>query len=375
MLEYTIDKLAAHWLAIEGVQPNIPQNPTTAEARLSELVAKGPGANPALGAFAGLDNTTFKPSVKHILSKELILYFNKIVAALIDEAEDEDTMIYREAALSSIRIEPGLHNLVPYFISYVNEKITHSISSIHIAMQMLRLVENLLENKSLFLTPYATSMCPAIMTCLVGPRIGPIDSTDHGIFNQQYRIRLLAAGLLGRIVLRYGKETRDLKTRLIRSCFKVLCDSDKSLPQHFGACTGMSIIGGPEVFREFVLASGVVRVFDGILRRAQRLADAGKDKIANEFNKEMVTNCFVHDIRALLPESGPDKEAASDGPALEKALGQIVGSRVAMLEDSKLNKHILDTVREGDLETERIIQQGGRLCQEKGKGKDQSEKN
>lgn len=92
----------AHWLAVEGVQPSIPQNPTTAEARANDLVPKGPGANPNLGALAGNDNVTVKPLVKHIVSKELILFFDKIREAILDDDDDPEVVTLREAALKSV---------------------------------------------------------------------------------------------------------------------------------------------------------------------------------------------------------------------------------------------------------------------------------
>merc|ERR1711977_502654 len=79
----------AHWLAVEGVQPSIPQNPTSNEARNLELLPKGPNANPALAAMTGTENTTTKPQVKHILSKELQLYFEKVCASVLDETQPE----------------------------------------------------------------------------------------------------------------------------------------------------------------------------------------------------------------------------------------------------------------------------------------------
>ncbi|KAK1910609.1 hypothetical protein P3342_008488 [Pyrenophora teres f. teres] len=56
----------AHWLAVEGVQPSIPQNPNTNTA---DLLPKGPNANPHLAAANGLDNVNVKPLVKHVLQR------------------------------------------------------------------------------------------------------------------------------------------------------------------------------------------------------------------------------------------------------------------------------------------------------------------
>lgn len=140
----------AHWLAIEGVQPSIPQNPTTAESRNQELIPKGPGANPALAAVGDSDNVTVKPLVKHILSKELQLYFSKICNAVFDESNDE----YRVAALASIRSDPGLHQLVPYFVQFISEKVTHNLKNLFVLTQTVHLTSAMLDNESLYVDPY-----------------------------------------------------------------------------------------------------------------------------------------------------------------------------------------------------------------------------
>ncbi|TVY53770.1 Transcription initiation factor TFIID subunit, partial [Lachnellula suecica] len=147
----------AHWLAVEGVQPSIPQNPTTAEARATELVPKGPGANPSLAAMAGNDNVAFKPLVKHVVSKELILFFDKIRGAILDEDPDTEVLNLRKSALESVRQDPGLHQLVPYFVQFVAEKVTHSLHNTFVLQQMMELTSAMIANKSLFIEPYVAS--------------------------------------------------------------------------------------------------------------------------------------------------------------------------------------------------------------------------
>ena len=141
---------SAHWLAVEGVQPSIPQNPTTADARAQELVPKGPSANSNLAAMSGNDNVTVKPLVKHVLSKELQLYFEKICSALLDDSNND----YRIAALASIGSDPGLHQLVPYFVQFIAEKITHNLKDLFILTQMMQLTIAMLENPTLYIDPY-----------------------------------------------------------------------------------------------------------------------------------------------------------------------------------------------------------------------------
>lgn len=111
---------------------------------------KGPNANPALAAMNGADNTTTKAQVKHVLSKELQLYFEKVCASILDETQPE----YRTAGLASLKEDPGLHQLVPYFVQFVAEKVTHNLKDLFVLTQMMLLTEALTRNEKLNLTPY-----------------------------------------------------------------------------------------------------------------------------------------------------------------------------------------------------------------------------
>ena len=100
--------------------------------------------------MSGNDNVTVKPLVKHVLSKELQQYFEKVCSALLDETNND----YRIPALASVESDPGLHQLVPYFIQFIAEKVTHNTRNIFVLTQVMGLTHSILENESLFLDPY-----------------------------------------------------------------------------------------------------------------------------------------------------------------------------------------------------------------------------
>jgi|SRR5579862_5682787 len=110
-----------HWLAIEGVQPAIVQNPTPAELKSSEYQSTNATQGPAssLAAVSGAEGVETKQQVKHILSKELQLYFERIANALTNEEAES----VRETAIASLRTDPGLHQLVPYLVAFIAEKV------------------------------------------------------------------------------------------------------------------------------------------------------------------------------------------------------------------------------------------------------------
>ena len=112
--------IIGHWLAIEGVQPAIVQNPTPADLKSSETnTTSGGGATSSLAATSGAEGVETKIQVKHVLSTELQLYFERIASALTNE----DSENVRETAIASLRTDPGLHQLVPYLVAFIAEKV------------------------------------------------------------------------------------------------------------------------------------------------------------------------------------------------------------------------------------------------------------
>lgn len=105
---------AAHWLAVEGVQPAIPQNPSPADLRSLATSSRSSG-RVAATAPEGAD---IKPLVAHALSKELQLYFDRLTSAAVDPTE-----AVRIAALESFRGDTGLQGLVAYLIQWIAERV------------------------------------------------------------------------------------------------------------------------------------------------------------------------------------------------------------------------------------------------------------
>lgn len=157
----------AHWLAVEGVQPSIPQNPTAADSRNLELVSKGPNANSTLAAISGTGDVAVKPLVKHVLSRELQLYFEKVCSAFLHETSED----YRTSGYSSLREDPGLHQLVPYFVQFIAEKVTHSLKNVFVLTQVMHMAEALVQNQSLYVDPYVSRPCDLWRTCSNANRI------------------------------------------------------------------------------------------------------------------------------------------------------------------------------------------------------------
>ncbi|KAI7879468.1 transcription initiation factor TFIID subunit 6 [Lichtheimia hyalospora FSU 10163] len=228
----------AHWLAIEGVQPAIPQNPTPGDAK-ADLLSKRSKSH---GGTSGLsDQVDVKPLVKHVLSKELQMYFERITEAVLSEDER-----LRSQAFESLRMDPGLHQLLPYFVQHIHKKVTQNHKDLDVLDAMLSMAHSLLNNQHLFVEPYLHQLIPPIITCLVGRTISEDPFQDH------WSVRRRAASLIANICRHYGKAYHTLQPRIAKTLVRALLDPSRPLTTQYGAIIGLDALG-TEVTRVLVL--------------------------------------------------------------------------------------------------------------------------
>jgi transcription initiation factor TFIID subunit 6 len=156
-----------HWLAIEGIQPKIVENPTAQELSVAAAAGAATTQPSTTGqpeaAAAGADKP--KELVKDVLTKELQVYYEKITESLMSGEEEMSTL-----AISSVHQDPGIQALLPYFLQFMTDKITRHMKELPVMWTMMRLARSLLHNPHLFVEPYLHSLMPNIITCIVGKR-------------------------------------------------------------------------------------------------------------------------------------------------------------------------------------------------------------
>ena len=349
----------AHWLAVEGVQPSIPQNPTSAEYKHQELLPKGPNTSSNLAAISGSDSVSVKPLVKHILSKELQLYFERVCSALLDENDDE----YRLAALASLRTDPGLHQLVPYFVQFISEKVTHNLKDLFVLTQMIHLASAMLENPSLYVEPYVASIVPPILTCLIGRRLGNGGNATGAASSADplahFALRDISASLLLTIARKYGKSSNTLKPRLARTCLRHFLDPNKLFGSHYGALVGLQGLTGPEGVRTLVLPN--LKDYEALVLKDGMAADEGKKAEAEMVVKAIMAGLesLERDSKVMLSLSNGSKKSAETGndngngggdekqrrerARLVEMVGEIIGDRVLQTTRQSLIQAVLSS--------------------------------
>ncbi|KAJ9182595.1 hypothetical protein P3X46_006575 [Hevea brasiliensis] len=224
-----------HWLAIEGVQPAIPEN-----APVEALAASSDGKKSEYKED-GLP-VDVKLPVKHVLSKELQLYFDKITELTIKKS---GSILFKQA-LVSLATDSGLHPLLPYFTYLIADEVARNLNNFSVLFALMRVAQSLLQNPHIHVEPYLHQLMPSIVTCLVAKRLGNRFSDNH------WELRNFTANLVASICKRFGHVYHNLQPRVTRTLLHAFLDPTKSLPQHYGAVQGLAALG-PNVVRLLIL--------------------------------------------------------------------------------------------------------------------------
>ncbi|CCF55885.1 hypothetical protein KAFR_0A04500 [Kazachstania africana CBS 2517] len=338
-----LPNFSTHWLAIEGVQPAIVENPNLLEIRSSippttrgaivtalndnslqtasgssssALTLQEDKISQPLSSVKPGQNTEVKPLVKHVLSKELQIYFNKVISALTSkDQEDVNAQHMRTAALTSLRTDNGLHQLVPYFIQFIAEQITHNLSDLELLTTILEMIYSLLSNPSIFLDPYIHSLMPSILTLLLAKKLGGAPNTDSKddlteFLEKTNALRDFAASLLDYVLKKFPQVYKSLKPRVTRTLLKTFLDTNRVFGTYYGCLKGIT-----------VLESEAVRFFLGNLYNWARLIFNEQNNTLEEFEKANNVSSTPEHGQQDANEKGAEErktDESSEGKELEK---------------------------------------------------------
>jgi len=314
--------LRTHWLAIEGEQPSVPENPPQVSRDMQRLEGIDPSVKNAINRpGGGLDRTKVKMSEKvrlkelttHQLSVEQQLYYKEVTEACVGSDETR-----RSEALHSLTSEPGLYQMLPHFSTFISEGVKVNVMQNNLALliYLMRMMKSLMDNPTLYLEKYLHELIPALMSCIISRQLCLRPDIDN-----HWALRDFASKLLSQLCKSFSTCTNTIQTRITKMLSTALQNDTAPLATHYGAIVGIGELGF-EVIKVFLLpvvrseADRLQTVLEGPLGN-------NTDRIAAEHVKQALlklmpavlkvvhsANDTVDDYRAQYGFLGPALHAA-----------------------------------------------------------------
>lgn len=281
----------AHWLAVEGVQPLIPENPpaipreTDGDASAKGDLLKVNGISPMVngaGLPGNLPPGAKKPTtqqanqsqnqqiVKQVLSRELQLYYARLTSSLLPPSSDFSK---RTAALASLRSDAGLQALLPYLVRWVGEGVvgvlkedSPSENEGKVLEVLLDVVSAILDNSTLFVEPYVSlpflKFIPIValqQRCQLHQILPPILSILlHSFLPSSHatQLRTTAAQTLSKLLTQHSTTYPSLSPRIMKTLLLALISPGKSHGTREGAIRGLVGVGKEAVRKGLVEGGG-----------------------------------------------------------------------------------------------------------------------
>jgi len=199
-----LPEISLHWLAVHGVQPNLPENPV--------LIVPD-------------------DQLPATLPKALQSFYARITSTIISLDQRAMPAVY-EALLN----DAGLQELLPFISRFIYQQIKGNTKSLPLTIILSKCLRCLIENRFLCLDFHLQQLLPAIFTCIVANKLSSSPFEDH------WALRELSAATIARICVKYCQQFPDLQSRVCKTYLEAL-GSDKSLNTVFGAIVGMSALG------------------------------------------------------------------------------------------------------------------------------------
>ena len=199
--------LSLHWLAVEGAQPQIPENP-----RL-------------LGPLEQQEQLQ--------LPKEMRQFYYRATSILLRSRADDRTC---RAVLAALRGDSGLQELLPHMSQFIEREVKANSRSLCVLHCLVEATDALWSNPHLSAEFHLQQMLPAAFTCILAAKLCGAAHEDHWALRQQ------AAKSIAKVLRKFRVLFPDLQARVCRTYVDAL-GADRALTTVCGGIMGLTALG------------------------------------------------------------------------------------------------------------------------------------
>lgn len=231
-----------HWLAVDGIQPYIPQNPSQADS----IVHRVEDDHEVLSQYQERQQGVMvRQLLPRLLSEELQLYFTRITLALEKGGASAADRQQQDDALARVARDSGLQELVPFFVQYLAKQLHLHVGHPEHCRTLIRLARSLLINPYVHLELHLHQLMPPIMTNVVAKNLSTLPEGNH------WALRIEAAQALCQACDLFGDKYASLKATVLKKLFEAIGD-DRPLPTIYGGLVAIAFFG-PKAVDAFVV--------------------------------------------------------------------------------------------------------------------------
>lgn len=268
--------LHSHWLLINGLRPDIPENQVGLPTEISS------------NQLSSSDDPKVITSVTHQLSNEQQLYYNAFLTSL---SRGDHFAGFRESLAS----DSSLGQLVPYLTRslYTITMETNDLGQLDRAMDLMGA---LCSNPYLNIEAYLHQVMPALLSGLL--RSGLTE-------DQHWAYRRKSALIIASVVNRYMETFEDLKQRTLEFLATTVLDKTRKLDTVYGAVYG-------------IVAFGCAAVHEIIIPNIEELLERSEATGLEGFQGSHLQSALIDACRAVLPSK----------PELRQSLESLFGDQL-----------------------------------------------
>jgi len=235
--------LTLHWLAVNGIQPNIVQNPHN-QNQAEPIVHKIEDNRDHLDQYREGGNVVrVGKLLNSLLSEELKLYFERITLAIEKGGSSLTDRQQQDAALTRLARDAGLQELVPFLVKYLAEQLRYHVENgghIEHCRTLIRMARSLLINPFIHLELHLHQLLPAILTTVVAKNLSSKASDNH------WALRDDGSQTLRQICDLFGEKYPTLRVKVLEQLHEAIVNN-RPLTTVYGGLIGLSFFGAKAV--------------------------------------------------------------------------------------------------------------------------------